>query len=110
MRYFNRTVLLAMLALSFYLTASLPLGKVSAEQNQTLFQKDLTYDIYYVLQDRAQYVVNVKIVGIVEINGVSFLEIQPVNFPQEKSGYILFSSIRTILPVGSLRPQGFTAK
>jgi hypothetical protein len=110
MRYINKTALLVVLALSFYFLASLPLGNISAEESRTLFQKDLTYDIYYVLQDRAQYVVNVKIVGIVEINGVSFLEIQPVNFPQEKSGYILFSSIRTILPLGTLRPQGFTNK
>ena len=110
MRYIIKIVLLVALTLSSFLLAGLPVGNVSAEQNQKLFQKDLCYDIYYVLQDRAQCVANVKIAGFVEINGISFLEVQPVNFAQDKSGFILFSSIRTILPVGTLRPQGFTAK
>jgi ABC-type dipeptide/oligopeptide/nickel transport system permease component len=109
MRPINKTALLVLLAFVFYILASLPLGRISAAQNQTLFQKDLCYDIYYVLEDGAQCVANVKIVGFVEINGASFLEVQPMNFPQEKSGYILFSSVRTILPVGTVRPQGFSA-
>ena len=104
MRHIDKTALLVALALSFYFLTSLPLRNISAEQNQKLFQKDLYYDIYYVLQDGAQCVSNVKISGIVEINGVSFLEVQPANFPQEKSGYILFSSVRSILPVGTAQP------
>ncbi|MFA5075596.1 MAG: hypothetical protein WC436_05865 [Candidatus Babeliales bacterium] len=102
MKYIDKTALLVTLAVSFFFLVSLPLESMSAEPIQKIFQKDLCYDIYYALQDGAQYVANVKIVGIVEINGISFLEVQPVNFPQEKSGYILFSSISAILPVGTV--------
>jgi len=101
MKRISKTALLVALALSFFFGVSLPLENISAEQVQKIFQKDLCYDIYYALQDGAQRVANVKIVGIVEINGILFLEVQPVNFPQEKSGYILFSSVRTIMPAGT---------
>ena len=110
MRLINKTALCVALVLSLYFLASMHLGNISAEQKQVLFQKDLSYDIYCVLQDYAQCVPNMKIVGMAEINGASFLEVQPTNFPQEKSGYILFSSIQTILPAGTPRPQGLTSQ
>jgi hypothetical protein len=104
MRYINRIALLVVLVLTCSFLISLPLKKISAEESGKFFQKDFGYDIYYVLQDSAQCVVNVKIVGLVEIYGASFMQVQPSNFPQEKSGYILFSSIRSILPTGTPQP------
>jgi len=107
MKIINKTSLLVALVSSFYFLVSLSLGKVSAEQSQVWFQKNLSYDIYYALQDGVHCVANVKIAGIAEINGVSFLQVQPLNLLDERSGYILFSSVRSILPTGTPRPQGY---
>lgn len=101
----NKLVLLVLITVSFSFLFSLPLKNSSAEPNQLIFQKDSCYDVYYVLQDHEQYIANVKIIDIVVIGAVPFLEIQSVQLPQDKSGYILFSSIRAILPVGYLKPQ-----
>lgn len=79
--------------------------RCSAEQSRVVFEKDICYDVYYAIQDRPQVVSNVKIVGITMLGDAAFLEILPVNLPQERSGYILFASIRSILPVGFPRPQ-----
>jgi hypothetical protein len=104
MRHMNKAALLVALVFGFSFLMNLPLENICAEQSSKFFQKDLCYDIYYEIPDGAQCVANVKILGVVEINGQSFLEIQPVNFPQEKSGYILFSSVRSILPFGTPQP------
>jgi hypothetical protein len=98
-------VILILIAIGFFCLFSAPLNKCLAEQNQLVFQKDTYYDIYYALQNHVQYITNVKIIDVVMIGGVTFLEIQSSNISTDKGGYISFSSIVAILPTGSLRPQ-----
>ena len=68
------------------------------------FEKDTNYDIYYqITSDEANIIKNIKIIRIVNINDKEFLEISRSGFGDSgKRGFILFSSIKSILPAGNI--------
>ena len=79
-----------------------PLSYAAPNDNLSMIDKNDTYDIYYGgSSDGASYVARrVKIVRIEPINGVDFLVfINDSNFnAKSKEGYILFSTIKAIVP------------
>jgi hypothetical protein len=74
---------------------------------QHIFEKDTDYDIYYGVGTYEINVVRgVKIFALIEIGGEQFLEISGAGFGEkEKKGYILFDSVKAILPSGDKKPE-----
>lgn len=72
------------------------------------FNKNNNYDIYYVIGDsKLQRIKDVKIEEFVTVEGSTFLVIKGSGFGGgfKKEGYILFETIKAILPHGAISPQ-----
>jgi len=102
-----KSVLFILILISLFYLFNLSIQHSWAEQNELTFENDLRYDVYYVLEEQMQYVVSVKIIGTVQIEGVAFLEIQNQGITSGKAGYIALSKVRLILPTGFPKPQNF---
>lgn len=76
----------------------------AVETQPMMFGRDTAYDIYY---EVSAYEVNrlesVIIVDIVALNGISFLRIRYSGIA-DREGYILWSSVRAILPTQASKP------
>ena len=72
---------------------------------QELFEKDSNYDIYYEASAyEGGFVRNVRIIGIIDGGEKKFLEITGSGFGgKEKKGFILFDSIKAMLPSGYIK-------
>ena len=69
------------------------------------FNTDQNFDIYYEVSSfEVANINNVKILGIASIKGIDFLAIKSSGF-NDKSGYILYKTVRAIIPSGSIQPQ-----
>ncbi len=75
------------------------------------FDEYTIYNIYYEVSNfEVDAVKRVKITGLVTVNGNDFLEIEEANYyghrdNEVEKGYILFSSIRAMLPSGHIEPE-----
>lgn len=75
-----------------------------AEDKPNVFNADVEYDVYYEAAKSQVYCAqSVKIGGLKNIEGVSFLVVKGNYSLKEREGYILFSSIKAILPTGYVR-------
>ncbi|MBI4972922.1 MAG: hypothetical protein HZA27_02060 [Candidatus Omnitrophica bacterium] len=78
-----------------------------AEDKTANFNKTIAYDIYYnVSKCRVDIVRDVRIAGILSIEGKTFLVIKGTGFAsEEKEGYILLDTIKAILPSKFIEPK-----
>ena len=110
MKPVNKLAVLVLILTSLFYLFSVPVRNCLAEQKELVFENDLRYDVYYMLEDQMQYIANVKITDTVSIEGVVFLVIQSPGITSGKNGYIALSRVRIILPVGSPKPINVSDK
>ena len=106
----NKSGLLALIVLSLLCLAAMPTRNILAEEKELVFENDLRYDLYYVLEDQMQLISNVRIVDKVKIEGITFLAVQSPGVTSGKLGYVALSRIRVILPAGAPKPQNIGNK
>jgi len=99
-KWIKYTIVCLFLLTSIYLLEQ----RVFAENKLAFFNRDISYDVYYEIGEfEIDCVENVKVVGTVSIDSVTFLIINSSDI-KAKEGYIILSSIKAILPSGSIKP------
>jgi hypothetical protein len=106
----NKTGILVLIAASLFCLSGMPTKDILAEEKEVVFENDLRYDLYYVLEDQMQLISNVRIVDKVKIEGAIFLAIQSPGVTSGKLGYVALSRVRVILPTGAPKPQNIGNK
>lgn len=108
---FNRKFITLFLISSFCLPVLL--ANIAFAENKDIvsmggntFNKDINYDVYYeVSKFEVDCVLNVKVIGTIKIDSTTFLVVSGSEFStKDKLGYILFSSVRAILPGQYVKP------
>ena len=81
--------------------------KSSFAEEMSFFQSKASYDIYLEGTDyNLSVITDVEIIRVQEIYGRTFLVVRPADFTLDpKEGFILFESVRAILPNNKLKPQ-----
>lgn len=110
MKIKNNPVLLFLILMSLFCTFIMPAGKSWADSAQLFFERNVYYDIYYSGETQIQYIVRVKIIDTVSIEGIKFLQIKSSNNPTDTYGYILLSSVIAIIPAGFPEPKNIMDK
>jgi hypothetical protein len=76
------------------------------QETASFFEKGVNYDIYYQASDnQVDCIKNVKIVGSEGVFGVTFLRLHTSGTVQPIDAFIVFSSVRAIVPNGQIISQ-----